>query len=114
MDKINVLLNKYIEAAIQHGKATEEGDYKSANKAFKVLKKVYDELKANQDFGVQKLSNLLNHEEEYVRLWASSHTLQVDTEKAKKTLIELTKKTGFLAFNAKMTLEEWEKGNLKF
>jgi hypothetical protein len=114
VDKIDTLLNRYIDSAVQHGKSTEDGDYKSANKAFKTLKKTFVELKDNKDYGVEKLLCLLKHEEAYVRLWAAAHTLQVNPNAAKKTLNQLTKLPGFIGFTARMTIDEWEKGKLRY
>jgi len=60
-----------------------------------------------------KLTRLLNSENENVRLWAATHLLPTNEFEAKKVLQELALKPGFNAFSAEMTLKEWEKGNLK-
>ncbi|MBX6352689.1 MAG: DUF2019 domain-containing protein [Thermoflavifilum sp.] len=60
------------------------------------------------------LLTLLDHHEEEVRLMAAAHTLSVDSERAAKTLAELSRSPR-VGFTARMTLEEWKRtGNLRF
>ncbi len=113
MEKIETLLEKYIEAAIKHGQASEEGDYKTANKQYSVLDKIYNTLKKNDN--LNELLKLIDHSNDHVKLWASSHTLQIEPNIAKKILLKLREgPPSVVRLDAEMILEEWEKGNLKF
>lgn len=109
--KINYL-EKFVEACIKKGNADSLGDYKTSNKCYKIINSVYKNLKKNNS--VNDLVKLLVNENLYVKLWASRFTLQIETDLAQKTLREISKFPGLIGFEAKMTLKEWRKGNLKF
>lgn len=116
MFSIDKLLQIYVDASIKHGEGTETGNYKLANKSHSILQKTYQELK-NLDNGKAELLKLLDHPNDSVRLWASWHILDVYPNEAKEVLLEISKKVKelpLISFSAKMTLSEWEKGNLKF
>ncbi|MFA6172020.1 MAG: DUF2019 domain-containing protein [Patescibacteria group bacterium] len=106
---LNDLVNEYIEYAAEHGIGTEKGDYKKANKAYEKLMIIYHKIKEN-DPQFNLLLPLLKHDNPYVRLWSASHLLS-STKEAKKVLKQLMKQRGLASFDAKMTLQEWEKEN---
>lgn len=108
------IIKKYIDAAIKHGEETEKGNYRLVNKQYDILARCYNELKLSGEIGINELKKLLEHPNDYVRLWASAHIIVIDPIKAKIALLDLSKRPGYLGFDAKMTLSEWEKGNLKF
>lgn len=112
MEIIEKNIESYINAAIKHGEFTEEGDYKQANKQYKIIQSNLNVLKASEE-GINQLKGLMEHQSDYVRLWASSHLLSVEEKKARRVLSELAKKPGFLGLTAQTTLDEWSKGNLK-
>ncbi len=111
---LDKLINKYIEAAILQGKATNEAKSKTGNQQYTIISKIYHQLKNDPEVGLLPLVKLLNHSNDYVRLWAAAHTLSINPEKAEKVLMELSDKKPFWGFNAKMTLQEWKKGSLNF
>jgi hypothetical protein len=113
MDKDEIIEN-FIDATIKHGEATEEENWKVANRQYKTIEKSYQQLKEMDEEGVNELIKLLDYDNDYVKLWSASYLLPVTEEKAKSILIMLSQKVGPPSFEAKMTLEEWEKGNLKF
>src|SRR5579862_5536994 len=100
MDNLKQLINKYIEATIKHGEATNAGNHKIVNKQYSIIKKIYNELKSNKDVGLTPLTNLLEYPNNYVRLWAAAHTLSFTPEKAEQVLMEISQKSGFLGLNA--------------
>lgn len=108
------LLSLYERAAIAHGKASETGDYKTANKEYQIVAAVYRELRAQ---GVEKqkaLLRFLNHSDAHVRVWAGAHALEFAPERGEAVLTEISQSTGIPALDAELTLEEWRKGNLRF
>ncbi|WP_055666125.1 hypothetical protein [Desnuesiella massiliensis] len=111
MSKIEKLVEEYINASIKHGKCTEDGDYKLANKQYIIIEKSITELKLMEK-GIDELENLLEHQSDYVKLWSARYLLLDKEVKAKQTLLSLTKKPGFLGFTAQITLDEWSKGNI--
>jgi HEAT repeat protein len=89
------------------------GDSKTGNRHYKIISSVYEFLKDNNR--LDELVDLLEHEDPYVRLWASSYVLQIVPEKAEKTLEEISRiKSVMAGFSAKITLDEWHKGTLEF
>lgn len=109
----DVVMN-YVAAATKHGEATEKGNFKVANREYKIIEKSYTQLIQSGYEGFQELLKLTSHKKDYVRLWSASHTLSIYEEIAKKTLSELSNKPNFIGITAQTTLEEWEKGNLTF
>lgn len=113
MEKFNEVVNEYIKAAMNHGNALAEGNSKKANSAYRIIEKNYNILKQNE--ALELLIGLLTHENNSVKLWAARHTLNYKSDLAKKVLLELgTLKSTSVAFDARMVLSEWKKGNLKF
>lgn len=110
MDK---LIDQYVDVAINSGKAKEEGDYKSVNSYYDIIQRIRIEMKKDPQY-VVKLEPLLQHDNEYVRLEAAFDLLPILSERAENVLSELSKKRGLNGFEAKMTLQEWKKGNLRF
>lgn len=108
------LIEKYVIASINYGAAQEEGDAKKVNKNASIIRKVRAQIKENYSLYVESLEQLLDHENDYVRLKSAFDLLPVFTDKAEKTLLELSNKKGLLGFEAEMTLQEWKKGNLLF
>jgi hypothetical protein len=72
--------------------------------------KVVDYLKAQH--ALEEVSKLTGHESAGVRVWAGRYLLHVNKEAALKTLREVAKTKSINAFDAKMVIGEWEKGNL--
>lgn len=111
MEDIEKLKKMFIIAAIKHGEGTEQGNYKLANKQYKIIEKSIDELK-NIENGIEEFEELLEHEDDYVKLWCARYLIESRNMKAKRTLLALINKPGFLGLTAKLTLDEWDKGNI--
>jgi hypothetical protein len=115
MKKLNEVIDEYIKAAMSHGEALAEGNSKKANSAYDLIEKNYNILRESMNDGLELLVGLLTHENNSVRLWAARHTLNYNSNLAEKVLSELgTLKKTPVAFDARMVLSEWKKGNLKF
>lgn len=64
---------------------------------------------------LSELVKLLDHENENVRLWVSTHLLTYDEKLAKDSLKKIAdRKVGLASFSAEMTLQEWSKGKLTY
>ena len=108
------LIEKYITASINYGVAQEEGNARKVNRNASAMRKIMKQIKMKDPCYVEKLECLLEHENDYVRLHVAFDLLPALTDKAEKTLLDLLNKRGLLGFEAKMTLQEWKKGNLSF
>jgi hypothetical protein len=107
------LVEKYSAAAAAHGRATEHGEHKSANKAHKTLASAYRELRHRGDLGC--LRALIDHQDAGVRLWAASHALEFAPVDAEAALVALSSMPNSLvAVSARTTLKEWKAGKLAF
>lgn len=114
MRNLEKILEEYLNACIKNGEYLDKGDSKNANKQFRIILKIENDLKSKHEFGLEKLLSYLEHPSAYVRLHTATIVIPISPEKAKDVLTELSKGRGTVAFTAEMTLSEWEKGNLKF
>jgi hypothetical protein len=108
------LTDAYRRAASAHGEATVAGDHEAANRHHDILAEVYRELRARGTAAKEALLPLMQDPDDAVRSWAAAHGLEFAPEKAEPVLSALAESRGISAFNAKMTLREWRKGNLSF
>jgi hypothetical protein len=108
---IEKIVSEFEFFCVKNDVAAQALDHKLANKYAKKIINCYLQLRELQKIGA--LSKLLKSDNDNVRLWAATHTLHTNELEAKKVLQELSEKSGFNAFSAEMTLNEWKKGNLK-
>ncbi|WP_162633311.1 DUF2019 domain-containing protein [Echinicola strongylocentroti] len=108
------ILEKYIAAAQQYESGTLIGNRNQTNKAYKKLNAFFKELKASNQ--LDKLLVLTGHENCGVKMWAATHILPVNEETGLRVLDELASNLqgGLFGFDAKMTIQEWKKGNLTY
>jgi hypothetical protein len=105
--------DRYIAAAVEHGRCTESGDYKRGNAAFDRMKVALTELRGRADKGESILMELLNHPNGWVRLDAAADLLPLRAELATTILENLASgPQSQLEFMAKMILREWRAGRL--
>jgi len=112
-DKLKKIIAEYRLCAKKHGEATMEGDYKLANENYDKLVKLLQKIRQFGNDGDIALLSLIEDENQSVRCWAATDSLKYDKRKAVKVLKKLSKEEGIIAFDAKMVLSEWKKGNLK-
>ena len=105
--------DRYIAQAAEHGRCTENGDYKRGNAAYDRMIAALAELRERSDRGESILIELLNHPNGWVRLEAATHLLPLRTELASTILENLASgPQSQLEFIAKMVLQEWRAGRL--
>lgn len=109
---------KYINAAVLHRQCSYNGDHKTANKQYKILKNIYQHIEQSK---IDKLIllDLLENDKAEVRSWAAAHLLglKFETSKAEFELQKMADmpNAGMLGFSAEMTLKVWRnKGYLMF
>jgi hypothetical protein len=107
---VQIVIQKFTKACIIKGKADEAGDSRKGNKQYKIINATYQELKANKC--LNELLPLLEHENLYVRMWASGYLLQITPAIAEKVLEQLSSLRGNIGFCSTITLREWRSGNL--
>ena len=99
------------EAANMHALATEQGDYKSANKNYDIVVKIITYLKDNN--AIDKLLIFLNNPSIGVRMAAATYLLPKYENEGLKTLDDIRNSKGIHSLTASTIINEWENGNLK-
>jgi hypothetical protein len=107
------LKTEFVEAAVDHGRFTESGDSKRANKAHDKVIKALSKMKKLPDHGKGLLTFLLEHESDAVRGWAATYLLPLNENSAIDTLREIASGSGFVAFDCEMVLKLWKAGTLR-
>ena len=113
MEPINIekIKSEFVDIASRHLSFTLEGDYKNANKLQAKFLKIYCKVqKVNQQ---NLFEDLLDHNNEGVRLWAATALLKTNSQLAISCLNELVKLPTITSVDAKMTLDLWRKGELE-
>jgi hypothetical protein len=101
---------EYIDIIHHHRNAINSADSIDANRLYKKLMEILDEIKHSNE-GIQSLLPLLSSNDIDVRCVAASHLLGTFPVEAEEVLEEISQQGGISAFGAKMTLSEWRKGN---
>ena len=114
-DETATLVARYAEAAREYGMAAEAGDYERANAAHDVVVAAYRELRSRGADAQRVLLRLSDNPDPPVRLWVASHALDFAPEVGEPILSTLADvDVGTVGFNARMALEQWRKGELRF
>jgi hypothetical protein len=108
------LVETYRIAASEHGRANASGDYRAGNRAHKRLALAYRTLRARGPGSQAKLLHLLRDRDVGAQGWAAAHALEFAPAAGEAVLVELTTQPGPVAFSARMTLQEWRAGRLRF
>jgi hypothetical protein len=108
------LVRLYAEAAAEHRAASQEGDYKTANRQHDIVAGVYRELRRRGTESQRALLQLLAHPNLGVREWAAAHALEFDPDEGVRVLEELRSETGVVGLSAEYVLREWKSGKLRF
>lgn len=114
MENLDKLISKYIESVTNHGKESWAGDYKTANKYYKIYTKCYIDICKYGEEGRIALKNLIYHNSHFVRYCVAYHILPFDPENGTKMLKKCKNEPDGVGLNAKTTLDEWNSGSLKF
>lgn len=112
----------YVEYAILHCISTISGNYRKTNKAYDKLTKILKTVEKSYSDEERKnfFNELLDDDNEYVKIWSAAHCLYLKIFE-KKSIVILKKIAnsnaieGIIRFDAEMTLKEYKKnGGLKF
>lgn len=106
------IIEKYITVCLLREQAMQDLKPKVANKYYDEITMYYKHLKENNLLA--ELKPLLHHSNISVRLSAATHLLAVDEVVAREVITQIMEsEKGENGFTAKMTLKEWDKGNME-
>jgi len=113
------IIENYRNYAILHWDSSREGDYKTANRNYAKLTKIFNQLLNNKELQEKILIQLLHDSSFAVQVWAAAHCLGIGryTDEALSRLECISNLNDDEAprFEARMTLQVWkEKGTLTF
>jgi hypothetical protein len=103
-------LSEFEIAANKHAEATEQGNYKEANKSYGRIIKAIAYLKEQN--AINELTTRIVHPSIGVRLWASTYLLPIKEADSMKCLNDIVRGKSVHALTAETTMSEWKKGNL--
>ena len=112
MSEINELISQFEQAAVKYDNLRISGTAKEMNSQFDIMLIIVGKLSKLEK--LNELKSSLFNDNEAVRFFASSMILGKFPNEAEPILLTIANSKGFYAFNAKITLKEWRKGNLKF
>ena len=113
METVEDLKQNFVNLVLAHNLAFDSGNSSKANHLHNKIVALYR--KIQQTNHVDLFKELMSHQDEGVRVWASGFCLLLWPEQAQQTLKELTKSTNIgIALAAKATLQfysnkEWDK-----
>ena len=113
MSEINNLMEEMVDMVIKRGNelTSPDGTAKKANQYFDKILVLVNKMKKMEGYA-ENMKNLLNHENDYVKLKAAFELLPIYTKEAEHVLFMLSQKRGLVAFDAELALERWQKGEL--
>jgi len=111
-EKLKIILDNYVRLIIIHGEASNQSRVRKANRYFKRIYRALDKLREYGEEGKEALVSVLSHEDGFVRCYVATHLLNVEPEKAIKTLNKLAKLKNEVGGDARMVLQVWEDGTL--
>lgn len=107
------VFDEYLNALLLFIDATSNDDRKKARKFYTLVDRAFRQLRDSGRLG--ELTALLSHANDQVKLWAATHILPFDEKLATDFLSKMAEDDlSLVGFDAKMTLQEWRKGNLTY
>ena len=102
-----------ITSIIIEAKATEQGDVKTGNKYSDKIRSIISFI--NKDYKLGNLKDLLDHDNDKVRVWVAQALLPIYEDIALNVLEEISKKNiSHCSFNARIISSEWKNEPLRF
>jgi hypothetical protein len=108
------LANAFALVAAEHGDFMAAREPRKANARFDKMAKIYIELRRRGAEAQRQLLPLLRSDNPHVRFWAASYALDFEPAQGIQSIRFLEKEPGTLGASAKMTIRQWQKGDLNF
>ena len=109
------LVSTFAKTASEHGEFMAACDPRRANAKFDQMAKLYGELRHRGLDAQRQLLPLLDSDNPHIRFHVATYALDFEPEPAVQALKNiLHMESGALRFDARMTLEQWHKGEIRF
>ena len=108
---IDEAVDKYLAMAVKFGDTQRARSFEAGNEFATELGFLGRLLRESGD-GQRLLLKLLDHDDPYVRIWASKDCLFFKSDAAVPVLEEIERAGGLLGTTARITLSEWGSGRL--
>lgn len=109
---VELLEGKFRQYAEAHGAASEQGDYKTANRNYDKLLGIVAKLRVHGAQGEAALRRLMKDRSDAVAAFAATRSLPFAEADALEVLEAIARKAGAVGFNAEMVIKEWKGGRL--
>ena len=84
MRNLAQILEEYIDACLKEEDSFKRGDSKTGNKQYRIIENIRRDIKANPQYGLEKLTPFLDHQSANVRLNTAFILIPTLPEQAKK------------------------------
>jgi hypothetical protein len=111
MSDVSAAAEEYLSAAIKFGETRVARDFVAGNECADALQRTGRVLRRSPA-GQDELKKMLEHEDTFVRLWASGDALAFAPELAVPVLEAIASQKGLTGSSASTTLSEWRAGRL--
>jgi|SRR5580704_16181955 hypothetical protein len=107
------LVQRFARTASERGKALRAVDPNRANSLYKLMLKIYREIKRRGGEAQRQMLPLLENENAHIRVAVASLALEFDPQAAEPVLRKIGQdEHNFLGFTADMVLKQWKEGKL--
>jgi hypothetical protein len=110
---LDQLISLFRVQAAKHGECTLNGRYQKGNVHFDKMIAAVKQIRLHGDEGTAALIQLMSDNDDSVAASAATYCLPCVPDEALKVLSAVAAKEGMIAFDARMVIQEWRKGNLK-
>lgn len=109
------LVEMFADAAAGRGRALRAANPKEANTGYKLMIRLYREIRIRGTKGQLEMLPLLQNENRDVRASAACLVLEFDAQAAEPILEQIHREEhNLLGFTAGMVLKQWKEGKLRF
>jgi len=103
------IIDEYIELTIKHGDAILQGNSKLANKIYSSISTIVEKIRISDNETKQRFYDLLEFENESVKLWTAATLFATFPEKARNVLKKVEMSPTILGLSAKTIMDMIDK-----
>lgn len=111
MADINSMRAEYLASALEWGRYQAQRNFRAGNNAATKLEKLGKLLRENPT-GQEWILRLMNHESDFVKVWAAKDGLKCAPDQALEVLKCIGSQPGLLGTSARTVISGWESGAL--